>query len=78
MFSSVVVLSTPCHKYTDVSVDNPIRSPLGLGQGSTLEAERRQAMVEAMVQLRCRSAGDEWDEFRGFDKLWRHINARAA
>ena len=59
-------------------VESSCRHIVGLRMKRTATMAWREDRAEAMVNLRCLCAGDEWDEFWGFDKLWRHINARAA
>jgi hypothetical protein len=51
---------------------------VGVRMKRTASMEWAEENAEAVLQLRCLSASEYWDEFWGLDKLWQIIHARAA
>lgn len=59
-------------------VESSCRHIVGLRMKRTATMKWTEANAEAMIQLRCLSAGNEWDPFWGFDQAWKHIRRLAA
>jgi hypothetical protein len=59
-------------------VESSCRHIVGLRMKRTATMKWTEAHAEAMVQLRCLTAGGEWDRFWAFDDLWEHIRTLAA
>ncbi len=59
-------------------VESSCRHIVGLRMKRTATMKWTEANAQAMVQLRCLTAGGEWDRFWGFDELWKHIRRLAA
>jgi len=51
---------------------------VGVRMKRTATMEWDEGSAEAMLQLRCLSASENWEEFWGLDKLWQSIHARAS
>ena len=51
---------------------------VGVRMKRTATMEWDEESAEAMLQLRCLSASEYWEEFWGLDKLWQIIHARAS
>ena len=58
--------------------ESACRHLVGVRMKRTASMEWTEENAEALLQLRCLSASEYWDEFWGLDKLWQVIHARAA
>lgn len=59
-------------------VESACRHLVGVRMKRTASMEWTEENAEALLQLRCLSTSEYWDEFWGLDKLWQTIRARAA
>jgi hypothetical protein len=58
--------------------ESACRHLIGVRMKHTATMEWDEESAEAMLQLRCLSASECWEEFWGLDQLWQIIHARAA
>jgi len=58
--------------------ESACRHLVGVRMKRTATMEWDEESAEAMLQLRCLSASECWEEFWGLDKLWQIIHARAS
>lgn len=58
--------------------ESACRHLVGVRMKRTASMEWTEQSAEALLQLRCLSASEYWDDFWGFDKLWQVIQDRAA
>lgn len=58
--------------------ESACRHLVGVRMKRTASMEWAEENAEALLQLRCLSASEYWDEFWGLDKLWQVIHTRAA
>ncbi len=59
-------------------IESACRHIVGLRMKRTATMAWSEQNAEAMVQLRCLSASNNWDAFWGLGELWKQICALAA